>query len=173
MVRILPIRDYPEIHAATIDAIAMNRSTRARWLNAAAFVFLAVALFVTSDGSLIERWIAPGLLLVVAVVISPLRQSAANPASQAEAAALMEAPTTDGRPTVVIYHRPGCSYCARLRLRLVGLRSRAHWVDIWADDDAAAYVRMVNDGNETVPTVVIDGVPHTNPNPSVVRAALT
>ena len=80
--------------------------------------------------------------------------------------------TTTDRSPVIIYHRPGCSYCARLRLKLLGVKSRAYWVDIWADEDAANYVRMVNDGNETVPTVVIDGVPHTNPNPTVVRTAL-
>ncbi|WP_328701812.1 glutaredoxin domain-containing protein [Aestuariimicrobium ganziense] len=73
---------------------------------------------------------------------------------------------------VVVYHRPGCGYCARL-IRSVGrLAERATWVDIWADEDAAAYVRSVNDGNETVPTVVIDGVAFTNPKPSVVKAAL-
>ena len=50
--------------------------------------------------------------------------------------------------------------------------SEAVWVDIWADPDGAAYVRSVNDGNETVPTVVIDGVAHTNPSPRAVVAAL-
>ena len=30
----------------------------------------------------------------------------------------------------------------------------------------------VNDGNETVPTVVIDGEAHTNPDPEVVRQRL-
>jgi len=149
----------------------MNRSTRARWLNASAFVFLAIALFITSDPVLVERWVAPVLLLATAFLLSPLRPSGANPISQAEAAALMAGPV-DERPTVIIYHRPGCSFCARLRLKLLGVKAKASWVDIWADEDAAAYVRMVNDGNETVPTVVIDGVPHTNPDPSVVRAAL-
>ncbi len=151
----------------------MNRSTRARWLNAAAFVFLAVALVVTGGSNVVERWVAPVLLLGVAYMLSPLRPSAASAISQAEAAQLMETPSVDGRPTVIIYHRPGCSYCARLRLKLAGVRSKAHWVDIWADEEAAAYVRMVNDGHETVPTVVIDSVPHTNPDPAVVRAALT
>ena len=51
-------------------------------------------------------------------------------------------------------------------------RERAAWVNIWEDDEGRAYVASVNDGNETVPTVVIDGVPHTNPDPSVVKAAL-
>ena len=40
------------------------------------------------------------------------------------------------------------------------------------DAEAAAYVREVNGGNETVPTVVIDGVPHTNPRPAMVLERL-
>ncbi|MGZ5398825.1 MAG: glutaredoxin domain-containing protein [Nocardioides sp.] len=74
---------------------------------------------------------------------------------------------------VWVYHRAGCPFCLRLTLGL-GRRARdARWVDIWADPDAAAYVRSVNDGNETVPTVVVDGVARTNPGPSQVRAALS
>lgn len=73
---------------------------------------------------------------------------------------------------VVIYWRPGCQYCLRLRASLGSLRDRARWVNIWQDEDAAAFVRSVNDGNETVPTVVIDGDPHTNPDPDTVRERL-
>jgi mycoredoxin len=74
---------------------------------------------------------------------------------------------------VVIYHRPGCVFCARLASALGRAgRDRAVWVDIWGDPQAAAYVRSVNDGNETVPTVVIDGAAVTNPPPARVRAAL-
>lgn len=74
--------------------------------------------------------------------------------------------------SVVIYWRPGCQYCMRLKSSLGDLRERAQWVNIWQDEDAAAFVRSVNDGNETVPTVVIDGQPHTNPDPGTVRARL-
>ncbi|WP_207769472.1 glutaredoxin domain-containing protein [Nocardioides currus] len=74
---------------------------------------------------------------------------------------------------VVIYWRKGCPFTKRLRLVLGKRGGEAVWVDIWADADAAAYVRSVNDGNETVPTVVIDGEPHTNPAPRVVMAALS
>jgi mycoredoxin len=79
----------------------------------------------------------------------------------------------DPADRVVIYWRPGCVFCLRLRGALGRDRRTARWVSIWADEDAAAYVRSVNDGNETVPTVVIDGVPHTNPDPALVRAALS
>lgn len=73
---------------------------------------------------------------------------------------------------VVIYWRKGCPFTRRLRLALGKRGALAVWVDIWADADGAAYVRSVNDGNETVPTVVICGEPHTNPAPKQVIAAL-
>ncbi|MFE4973500.1 glutaredoxin domain-containing protein [Kitasatospora sp. NPDC056651] len=76
----------------------------------------------------------------------------------------------DGRP--VVYWRPGCKYCLRMRLRLGRTAGRLHWVDIWRDPEAAAVVRAANDGNETVPTVVIDGRPYTNPDPAWLRARL-
>ncbi|MGW6842490.1 glutaredoxin domain-containing protein [Streptomyces sp. NPDC054958] len=77
----------------------------------------------------------------------------------------------DGRP--VVYWRPGCQYCIRLRLRLGRSARRLHWVDIWRDPEGAAAVRAANDGNETVPTVVVAGLPHTNPGPEWVREQLS
>lgn len=79
---------------------------------------------------------------------------------------------TDPRKGVVVYWRPGCGYCARLKSALGEHRERATWVNIWEDDEAAAFVRSVNNGNETVPTVVIDGEPHTNPAPALVKERL-
>ncbi|MFS0697156.1 glutaredoxin domain-containing protein [Streptomyces nitrosporeus] len=76
----------------------------------------------------------------------------------------------DGRP--VVYWRPGCVYCLRLRTRLGRDAHRLHWVDIWRDPAGAAAVRAANDGNETVPTVVVAGRPHTNPDPEWVRGQL-
>lgn len=73
---------------------------------------------------------------------------------------------------VVVYWRKGCPFCQRLRLGLGKRVREVVWVDVWADPDASAYVRSVNDGNEVVPTVVIGGVPHTNPPPREVLAAL-
>jgi mycoredoxin len=74
---------------------------------------------------------------------------------------------------VTIYWRDGCPFCLRLRRAVHKQASRATWVDIWSDPEAAAYVRTTNEGgNEVVPTVVIDGVAHTNPQPRLVKAAL-
>jgi len=72
-----------------------------------------------------------------------------------------------------IYWRDGCPYCLRLRWAVRRHVGRGTWVDIWADPEAAAFVRTTNQGgNEVVPTVLIDGVPHTNPDPRVVTFRL-
>ena len=74
---------------------------------------------------------------------------------------------------VTIYWRDGCPFCIRLRRAVRRNADRATWVDIWSDPDAAAFVRTTNEGgDEVVPTVVIDGVAHTNPQPRVVVDAL-
>ncbi|WP_449061927.1 glutaredoxin domain-containing protein [Planomonospora algeriensis] len=72
---------------------------------------------------------------------------------------------------VVVYWRPGCPYCMRLRTRLRFTRLRYSEVNIWKDPDAAAFVRSVADGNETVPTVVVAGEAMVNPSKSRVLEA--
>ncbi|MZD04798.1 hypothetical protein GTW43_06835, partial [Streptomyces sp. SID5785] len=98
------------------------------------------------------------VFVVFAVVCSPLvfpRSVSAAEAGRRSAA--------DGRP--VVFWRPGCAFCLRLRFRLAHRARRAHWVNIWRDPDGAAAVRAANEGNETVPTVVVAGRAHTNPAP--------
>jgi glutaredoxin len=72
---------------------------------------------------------------------------------------------------VVFYTRPGCGYSFRLRhaLRRRGLPFRE--VNIWADVTAAAAVRAVADGNETVPTVHVGDRWLVNPKADEVCAA--
>ncbi|MEB3033386.1 glutaredoxin domain-containing protein [[Mycobacterium] nativiensis] len=67
-------------------------------------------------------------------------------------------------PVVEVYWRPGCPYCRMLlgRLRRSGLRLRE--INVWEDRDAAARVRAVADGNETVPTVFIGERAMVNPS---------
>ncbi|MGB7449113.1 MAG: glutaredoxin domain-containing protein [Ornithinimicrobium sp.] len=77
-----------------------------------------------------------------------------------------------GERAVVVYWRPGCSYCARLRRSLGARAEKAIWVNIWQDAEASEFVRQHNAGNETVPTVVIDGEIVTNPEPDAVFARL-
>jgi mycoredoxin len=101
----------------------------------------------------------------VAVVLSPL----AFPRSL-EAADALARSAADGRP--IIYWRPGCVFCMRLRASLGRAGRRAHWVDIWSDPDAAAAVRAITGGDETVPTVVAGAQSFVNPDPSRVRELL-
>jgi mycoredoxin len=63
-------------------------------------------------------------------------------------------------------------FCLRLRLTLRWHHLSVHQINIWKDPDAAAFVRSVADGNETVPVVVIGGQPIVNPEPRQVVAAL-
>lgn len=128
-------------------------------------VSLAIAAVTAAQGdtgSSVGMVVAAGLFLLV---MSPVPFP--RPVSAAEADRLSAA---DGMP--VVYWRPGCQYCLRLRVILGRDARKAHWVDIWQDPDGAAAVRAVTGGDETVPTVVIDGTGHVNPAPSVVRAAI-
>ncbi|MEV7685259.1 glutaredoxin domain-containing protein [Streptomyces bungoensis] len=109
------------------------------------------------------------LLLVFALLAglnSPLVFPRSIPAAEA-----VRRSAADGRP--VVYWRPGCAYCLRLRTRLGRRARQLYWVDIWRDPAGAAEVRAVNDGNETVPTVVVAGQPHVNPDPAWVREQLS
>ena len=66
---------------------------------------------------------------------------------------------------LTMYSTPWCGYCQRLKAQLT--RAGIAWaeVDIERDEHAAALVREVNRGNETVPTVVFpDGTAMTNPS---------
>lgn len=71
---------------------------------------------------------------------------------------------------VTVYRRPGCPFCTRLRqdLQVMGLPVRE--IDIWADPAAAARVRSLADGNETVLTVEIGERALVNPSAAEVLA---
>ena len=64
---------------------------------------------------------------------------------------------------ITLYTRPGCPYCFRLRLGLRLRRLDFTEINIWTNPDAAAAVRAVADGNETVPTVHVAGQWLVNP----------
>lgn len=65
---------------------------------------------------------------------------------------------------VIVYHRPGCPFCSSLLRRLTRSGLEHTRVDIWQDPEAAAEVRAVAGGNETVPTVKVG--PRTLVNPT-------
>jgi mycoredoxin len=101
--------------------------------------------------------------LLLALFVSPR----AFPRSLTDAEARARS-AGDGRP--IVYWRPGCPFCMRLRASLGRDARHLHWVDIWADPDGAASVRTVAGGNETVPTVITHDEAMVNPPPERERA---
>lgn len=73
---------------------------------------------------------------------------------------------------VVVYSRPRCTYCMRLRFGLRRRRVRYREVNISEDPQAAASVRAVANGIETVPTVVVGNRWLVNPSAGEVVVAL-
>lgn len=149
------------------SAIAFAVMTRA-WILPSLLVVcgatVATALFLRGSSGTAVALLA--VFVLFAGVNSPLifpRSIGAEEARRRSAA--------DGRP--VIFWRPGCAYCLRLRIRLGRAARRAHWVDIWRDPAGAAVVREANGGDETVPTVLVAGRPHVNPDPVWVREKLS
>lgn len=73
---------------------------------------------------------------------------------------------------VLLYWRPGCPFCSGLKRRLRQLGVRTTEVNIWTDPAAAATLRSVAGGTETVPTVVIGQTALVNPTGSQVLEAV-
>lgn len=74
---------------------------------------------------------------------------------------------------IEFFWRPGCPFCAMLERDLneagIPLRKR----NIWDEPGAAAFVRSVADGNETVPTIFVGGNAMVNPPIAAVNDLLT
>ena len=79
---------------------------------------------------------------------------------------------TDTPEAITFYWRPGCGFCMMLERGLSKLGLPLDKRNIWDDPDAAATVRSIANGNETVPTVVIGGARMVNPSVHDVVAAL-
>ncbi|ANH39881.1 Putative glutaredoxin [Nocardioides dokdonensis FR1436] len=131
-----------------------------RWGGSAALLVAAGVMLGNEPG--VGSILAAVLLAVFAFLLSPLL----FPSSPGDLAGRRRG-REEGVP--VVYWRPGCHYCLKLRLGLLLLRQRVIWVDISKDPDASARVRSVNGGNETVPTVFSRGSVKANPSLAWVR----
>jgi mycoredoxin len=85
---------------------------------------------------------------------------------------VLGAPAGNNVDAVTFYWRPGCSFCTRLRHKLEAAAVPLREVNIWEDPQAAARVRSVAGGNETVPTVIVGSRALVNPSVGAVLAAL-
>ncbi|MDH3753925.1 MAG: NrdH-redoxin [Acidimicrobiia bacterium] len=81
--------------------------------------------------------------------------------------------TTAGSNEIEFYWRPGCGFCMSLdrQLQRHGIAVTKH--NIWENPSAAAHVRNVARGNETVPTVTIGPTSLVNPSIHEVASVLT
>ncbi len=74
---------------------------------------------------------------------------------------------------LTMYSTPWCGYCHRLRSQLDREGIAYDVIDIERVPEAAQIVEQVNNGNQTVPTLVYsDGSAHTNPSVAQVKAKL-
>lgn len=72
-----------------------------------------------------------------------------------------------------MYSTPWCGYCHRLKGQLDREGITFDIVDIEQQPEAAALVEKVNNGNQTVPTLVYsDGTAQTNPSLAQVKEKL-
>ena len=75
--------------------------------------------------------------------------------------------------SVTMYSTPWCGYCHRLKGQMDREGIAYDVVDIERDPSAADVVMAVNNGNQTVPTLVYsDGTAHTNPSVRDVKEKL-
>jgi mycoredoxin len=75
--------------------------------------------------------------------------------------------------TLTMYSTTWCGYCRRLKTQLEREGIEYTEVDIEAHPEAAGFVMQVNNGNQTVPTVLFpDGSAATNPSLAEVKARL-
>jgi mycoredoxin len=85
----------------------------------------------------------------------------------------------EGRDTTVaaqitMYSTPWCGYCKRLKGQMDRAGIEFAEVDIEQHPEAADFVMSVNNGNQTVPTVLFaDGSALTNPSLAQVQAKIT
>jgi mycoredoxin len=81
-----------------------------------------------------------------------------------------QAAATD-RP--IMYTTSWCGYCVRLKRQLARVEIGVTEINIERNPTAAAIVERLNDGNQTVPTLVFpDGSTLTNPSVREVAAKL-
>jgi mycoredoxin len=83
----------------------------------------------------------------------------------------MEAPAAG---SVVMYSTTWCGYCKRLKSQMDREGIAYSEVNIENEPDAAEFVMKVNNGNQTVPTLLFpDGTAATNPSLAEVKARLS
>lgn len=139
-----------------------------QWIGAAgvtiAFVFM-VLNFIQGDMVLATILLAQFALLFGAL----LWWARPSRGAHISHAAAQEATRGDG---VIVYWRPACMHCDRLKLGLGSTRHHVSWVNIWKDAEAAEFVATHHDGHQTVPMAVTGAGKIIDATPEAIKAQL-
>lgn len=73
---------------------------------------------------------------------------------------------------IVVYWRPGCGFCWALERQMSRSGLVYERTNIWDEPEAAAFVRSVTGGSETVPTVTVGSESMVNPSLADIHQAL-
>ena len=80
---------------------------------------------------------------------------------------------TDHNSTILLYGTSWCPQCSWVRKYLDRQNVKYRWFDITEDDSARMFVKSVNHGNESVPTIIWpDGSMLVEPSLPVLRSKL-
>jgi prolipoprotein diacylglyceryl transferase len=116
--------------------------------------------------------LAAGVVVLVARARRPATGDRRRPHVRGSEARMTGTEADATTPDVVFYWRPGCVFCWMLRRTLQRSGLVLDERNIWHDPDAAAFVRSVAGGHETVPTVVVGETALVNPPAAAVIARL-
>lgn len=126
-----------------------------RWKSA--LINAGSGLAVVVLGVILEGGLSWPILLAAAIAlgwgwwVSPLRRAQPH-VDHADAG------SAAGPHGVIVYWRPGCSYCQKLWRGLdADVRDELTWVNIMADAEGARFIRQFHDGEMVTPTAVTSG----------------
>lgn len=74
--------------------------------------------------------------------------------------------------TIEVYGSDWCHDCRRAKAFLNDNQVNYKDIDISIDEEAVIKVQEINNGKRIIPTIVIDGTPHTNPTNSELEKIL-
>ncbi len=134
-----------------------------RWWPPVIVALGAVAVLIASNGlvGIVIAVLLGGYALMVSPAIYP---------KSADLQVALERATAGQAP--LVFWKPGCRYCIRLRLAVGRTGRRMSWIDSSVDKQAQAIVRSKNGGDHTTPTVMFNDQTRTNPDVAWVRTLL-
>ena len=74
--------------------------------------------------------------------------------------------------TIDVYGSDWCHDCRRAKAFLNENNVRFNYIDIAEDEAAVIKVQEINNGKRVIPTIIVEGKPHTNPTNSELEKIL-